>query len=357
MPYAQVTHRRAAAAPPPPPPPVARRRSPLGKPSRPRPHVGLRRARSSQRLPTASPLMRSRTGPCVLGTWPWRRGCIFVSPHISPSLPRASPSPHAAATAADHTRAHATRCRYGRQLHYPFENKEYFEKTFPADFIAEGIDQTRGWFYTLTVLAAALFDKPAFKNLICNGLVLAEDGQKMSKRKKNYPPPEHIVNSYARDATVSPKPHDHHTPYPATQVRRRRAAAVPINSPVVRADNLGSRRRGEAGGADLFLPWYHATASSCARAQLHQTGTRSPPTRARARFQEHHGQVDPRRVQRPRRLRAQGDGGVPAVHRVPRLVEMVEQLTNWYLRMNKERFEGGRGEDERRDSPRSRSRC
>ena len=122
--------------------------------------------------------MRSRTGPCVLGTWPWRRGCIFVSPHISPSLPaRLSPSPHAAAAAAnaaERARAHATRCRYGRQLHYPFENKEYFEKTFPADFIAEGIDQTRGWFYTLTVLAAALFDKPAFKNLICNGLVLAE---------------------------------------------------------------------------------------------------------------------------------------------------------------------------------------
>ena len=96
-----------------------------------------------------------------------------------------------------------------RQLHYPFENKEYFEKTFPADFIAEGIDQTRGWFYTLTVLAAALFDKPAFKNLICNGLVLAEDGQKMSKRKKNYPPPEHIVNSCAapRRDWVTPQTH------------------------------------------------------------------------------------------------------------------------------------------------------
>ena len=93
-----------------------------------------------------------------------------------PRSPRPSPSlrPHAAAAAAEHTRAHATRCRRARQLHYPFENKEYFEKTFPADFIAEGIDQTRGWFYTLTVLAAALFDKPAFKNLICNGLVLAE---------------------------------------------------------------------------------------------------------------------------------------------------------------------------------------
>ena len=57
-----------------------------------------------------------------------------------------------------------------------------FEKNFPAEFIAEGVDQTRGWFYTLTVLAAALFGKPPFKNVIVNGLVLAEDGKKMSKR-------------------------------------------------------------------------------------------------------------------------------------------------------------------------------
>ena len=66
------------------------------------------------------------------------------------------------------------------QQHYPFENKETFEASFPADFIAEGLDQTRGWFYTLTVLAAALFDKPAFKNLICNGLVLAEVRQQLA---------------------------------------------------------------------------------------------------------------------------------------------------------------------------------
>lgn len=68
------------------------------------------------------------------------------------------------------------------QQHYPFENKEKFEKGFPADFIAEGLDQTRGWFYTLMVLSTCLFDKPAFKNLIVNGLVLAADGKKMSKR-------------------------------------------------------------------------------------------------------------------------------------------------------------------------------
>ena len=71
------------------------------------------------------------------------------------------------------------------QQHYPFENKDYFESHFPADFISEGLDQTRGWFYTLTVLASHLFDKPAFQNCIVNGLVLASDGRKMSKSLTN----------------------------------------------------------------------------------------------------------------------------------------------------------------------------
>ncbi len=86
------------------------------------------------------------------------------------------------------------------QQHYPFENKERLENGFPADFIAEGLDQTRGWFYTLVVLGAALFDKPAFKNVIVNGLILAEDGQKMSKRKKNYPDPMSVIDQYGADA-------------------------------------------------------------------------------------------------------------------------------------------------------------
>ncbi len=86
------------------------------------------------------------------------------------------------------------------QKHYPFENKESFEAGFPADFIAEGLDQTRGWFYTLTVLSAALFQKPAFKNVVINGIILAEDGQKMSKRLKNYPDPNHLIDSTSADA-------------------------------------------------------------------------------------------------------------------------------------------------------------
>ncbi len=86
------------------------------------------------------------------------------------------------------------------QQHYPFENKERFEKNFPADFIAEGLDQTRGWFYTLVVLGAALFDKPPFANVVVNGLILADDGQKMSKRKKNYPDPKYLIDTYGADA-------------------------------------------------------------------------------------------------------------------------------------------------------------
>ena len=70
------------------------------------------------------------------------------------------------------------------QVHYPFENKKWFEEHFPADFIVEYINQTRGWFYTLHVLAGALFDKPAFKNVICHGILLAEDGTKLSKNSE-----------------------------------------------------------------------------------------------------------------------------------------------------------------------------
>ena len=86
------------------------------------------------------------------------------------------------------------------QNHYPFENKEYFENHFPADFISEGLDQTRGWFYTLTVLASNLLDRPAFKNCIVSGLVLASDGKKMSKSLHNYTDPVEAINKFGADA-------------------------------------------------------------------------------------------------------------------------------------------------------------
>ncbi|XP_060083184.1 isoleucine--tRNA ligase-like [Ylistrum balloti] len=84
--------------------------------------------------------------------------------------------------------------------HYPFENKANFEKNFPADFVSEGLDQTRGWFYTLTVLASALFDTAAFNNVIVNGLVLAEDGKKMSKSERNFTDPVKVIDAFGADA-------------------------------------------------------------------------------------------------------------------------------------------------------------
>lgn len=123
------------------------------------------------------------------------------------------------------------------QNHYPFENKAAFEKNFPADFIAEGIDQTRGWFYTLLVLSTALFNKPPFKNLIANGMVLAADGQKMSKSKRNYPDPMVVINNYGADAL----------------------RLYLVNSPVVRAENLRFKEEGVRDILkDCFLPWYNA---------------------------------------------------------------------------------------------------
>ncbi len=87
------------------------------------------------------------------------------------------------------------------QQHYPFENKEVFEQNFPADFIAEGVDQTRGWFFTLHAISTMLFNQPAYKNVIANGLVLDEKGQKMSKRVGNVVDPFHTLDKYGADAT------------------------------------------------------------------------------------------------------------------------------------------------------------
>ncbi|MBU2263404.1 class I tRNA ligase family protein, partial [Patescibacteria group bacterium] len=86
------------------------------------------------------------------------------------------------------------------QYHYPFENKKFVEDTFPADFIAEGLDQTRGWFYTLHILSTALFNNQAFKNVVVNGLILDSQGRKLSKKLRNYIEPEEIVDKFGADA-------------------------------------------------------------------------------------------------------------------------------------------------------------
>ena len=211
------------------------------------------------------------------------------------------------------------------QLHYPFENQERFEKGFPADFIAEGLDQTRGWFYTLMVISTALFDKPAFKNLIVNGLVLAEDGQKMSKRKKNYPAPEKVLDLYGADAL----------------------RLYLINSPVVRADKLLFSETGvNEVVRGVLLPWYNAFRFfiQCVE-QWERTNEKNfVPDTAVARSSTNDVDVW---------IMAATLGLVEYVHQemkayrlytvVPRLVDFIEQLTNWYVRLNRERIKGSAG--------------
>ena len=86
------------------------------------------------------------------------------------------------------------------QVHYPFENTDWFEHHYPGDFIVEYIGQTRGWFYTMHVLATALFDRPAFRNCVSHGILLGEDGRKMSKSLRNYPDVYEVFDTYGSDA-------------------------------------------------------------------------------------------------------------------------------------------------------------
>lgn len=144
------------------------------------------------------------------------------------------------------------------QVHYPFEGRKTFPDTFPADFIAEGIDQTRGWFYTLLVISTALFDQPPFKNLIVNGIVLASNGEKMSKRKKNYPDPLKIVHEYGADALRF----IFILFFFANLYKKKNVFVFRlylITSPVVRGESLKFREEGVRDILkDVFLPWYNA---------------------------------------------------------------------------------------------------
>lgn len=207
------------------------------------------------------------------------------------------------------------------QQHYPFENCEMFEKNFPADFIAEGLDQTRGWFYTLMVLSTALFDRPAFKNLICNGLVLAADGKKMSKSLKNYPDPNEVIDRHGADAL----------------------RLYLINSPVVRAEPLRFKEEGVfAVLKDVFLPWYNAYRFFI------QNATRLETEKGVAFSASSEGIVPSNPLDRW--ILAATDSLVVFIKDemseyrlytvVPRLISFIESLTNVYVRYNRGRLKG-----------------
>ncbi|XP_031157538.1 isoleucine--tRNA ligase, cytoplasmic [Sander lucioperca] len=214
------------------------------------------------------------------------------------------------------------------QAHYPFENRKEFEDTFPAEFIAEGIDQTRGWFYTLLVLSTALFGKPPFKNVIVNGLVLASDGQKMSKRKKNYPDPGLIVQHYGADAL----------------------RLYLINSPVVRAENLRFKEEGVRDVLkDVFLPWYNAYRFLVQNVQRLQKEDDIEFLYNENTAKQSDNIMD-KWIQSFTQSLIQFFKAEMDAYRlytvVPRLVKFVDMLTNWYVRTNRRRLKGESGTED-----------
>ena len=206
------------------------------------------------------------------------------------------------------------------QLHYPFENHDVFKSGFPAEFIAEGLDQTRGWFYTLTVLAAAIFDKPAFNNVIVNGLVLAEDGKKMSKSLQNYTPPDNLMEQYGADAL----------------------RLYLINSGLVKAEE---QRFVDSGVHEMtrraLLPWFNAFSFLKTYAEIDEWSPKDG-------FSSGDNVLDQWMVSRLQTLK-EGVSKEMSQYRlynvVPKLFDFIEDLTNWYIRLNRSRF-WGEGMDE-----------
>lgn len=213
------------------------------------------------------------------------------------------------------------------QQHYPFENPQEFLSNFPADFIAEGIDQTRGWFYTLLVISTALFNKPPFKNLIANGLVLAADGQKMSKRKQNYPDPMLLVNKYGADAI----------------------RLYLINSPVVRAENLRFKEEGVRDIIkDVFLPWFNAYRFLFQNIERFEKEDKVVYKYDAKRHQQDKSDnvMDVWIISFKESLLdfiAKEMKAYRLYTVVPRLTKFIDQLTNWYVRTNRKRIKGEGG--------------
>lgn len=212
------------------------------------------------------------------------------------------------------------------QIHHPFEKKEQLFDCFPADFIAEGLDQTRGWFYTLHVLASALFDKPAFKNVIVNGLILAEDGAKMSKRLKNYPEPGLILNQYGADAL----------------------RLYLLSSPVMHAEDLKFSEKGvELVLRQGLIPFWNAFVFLSTYAKIYQWVPK------KSEFALPEKGIDRWILSCLQRL------NLEVIDRIDRyeldravepLLGFIEQLTNWYIRRTRSRFWSEEASQDRKEA-------
>ncbi|XQJ32034.1 isoleucyl-tRNA synthetase, putative [Leishmania guyanensis] len=210
------------------------------------------------------------------------------------------------------------------QEHYPYENQDKFKSLFPADFVSEGLDQTRGWFYTLLVLGVALFDVSPFRNVAVSGLVLAEDGKKMSKRLKNYPEPKVVVDTYGADAL----------------------RMYMISSPVVRAEPLRFRETGvKAVVKDILLPLFNAAkffisnTNYCIEAGG-QVSLQVRSTNEMDRWILASCQTLLRYVKAEMKL-------YRLYNVVPGILRFVGDLSNWYVRMNRRRMKNSTDSEDR----------
>jgi isoleucyl-tRNA synthetase len=213
---------------------------------------------------------------------------------------------------------------YG-QNHYPFENKERFEQRFPADYIAEGLDQTRGWFYTLVIHSTAIFDQVPFQNCVVNGMILAEDGRKMSKSLKNYPDPFELLDSTGADAL----------------------RAFLIDSPVVRAEPLRFTERGvREVTRTVLLPYWNAysffTTYAAAESLSASDLDTAPAPADRSEIDRWILSVLQSLV---KRVNTEMEGYY-LYNVIPPLIEFVDDLTNWYIRRSRRRFWAARDEGE-----------
>ena len=202
------------------------------------------------------------------------------------------------------------------QQHYPFEREGELDSFFPAHFIAEGLDQTRGWFYTLLILGTTLFGKSPYQNVIVNGLILANDGKKMSKRLQNYPDPTEMLDQFGADAL----------------------RAYLIDSPVVRAEEL---RFDEAGLKEIVrtvvLPYWNVLSFFTTYASLDGYDPRTwepAPVEERADIDRWILSV----LQSLVRDVNEEMEGYRLYTVVPRLVTFIDDLTNWYVRRSRARF-------------------
>lgn len=200
------------------------------------------------------------------------------------------------------------------QIHYPFENKEWFENHFPADFIVEAMDQTRGWFYTLTVLSTALHHKPAFKNCICTGLLMAEGGQKLSKRLKNYPDPNEVLDKIGSDTL----------------------RWFLVSSPVLKGGNLAVDKEGKeivksarVAQIPLWNAFYFFTLYANAE------GYQAKEVSSSSEFLDNYILAKLKKLAQEVK---QGIDSYDVAHSCNEIASFMEVLNNWYIRRTRDRF-------------------